>query len=164
MSSIKYDNYYPSCTNHYLFSLIFVSFISFSFNRGATGHSQGIVPALIFASSKTESELINNIYKAIKMLFWSGVRMQQCTTFSSTTTTTTSTTTPDKNNILKDIINSQHPTPMMAVFHLLPQTVQQYIDVVNRSAELSKAPERQIELALKNSNRAVIVVGHPGNK
>lgn len=126
----------------------------FSSFRGATGHSQGIVSAVVFALSETREQLKQNIFKAVEFLFWTGVRMQQVLSFRPFVS---------RNEILEESkkLSEQTPTPMLAVLHLTPQTVEKYVAVVNQSASLSKAPEKQLEVALKNSRRAVIVVGHP---
>jgi hypothetical protein len=44
---------------------------------GATGHSQGIVSAVVIAASGTFEEFADNSHKAIKWLFYSGLRGQQ---------------------------------------------------------------------------------------
>ena len=44
---------------------------------GATGHSQGIVSAVVIAASGTFEEFPDNSRKAIKWLFYSGLRGQQ---------------------------------------------------------------------------------------
>ena len=44
---------------------------------GATGHSQGVVSAVTIAASATFDEFIDNSRKALKWLFYSGLRGQQ---------------------------------------------------------------------------------------
>ena len=44
---------------------------------GAMGHSQGIVSAVLIATSGTFEEFADNSHKAIKWLFYSGLRGQQ---------------------------------------------------------------------------------------
>lgn len=51
--------------------------------KGSTGHSQGIVSAVVTASSQTIEELLSNICKALSLLFWIGVRLQQASPIPS---------------------------------------------------------------------------------
>lgn len=122
--------------------------------KGTTGHSQGIVAAVVFSLSKTRSELKENIIKGVKLLFWLGVRMQQVVPFRPTVSRTEILEESKKHGNL-------NPTPMLAVFHLTPSLVEKYVGVVNQSTSLSKTPEKLIEVAIKNSRTAVVVVGHP---
>ncbi len=108
-----------------------------------TGHSQGILTALVFAASKTEDELVENIVSSVQYLFWIGVRLQQAVTFPSFIEA-------QRTDILKEskkIHGSRNPTPMMVVIHLLPQIVQKYVDIINK--KLSDEPNRQLEIALQ---------------
>lgn len=107
------------------------------------GHSQGILSALIFAASKTEKELIENIISSVEYLFWIGVRLQQAVTFPSFIEA-------QRTDILKEskkIHGSRNPTPMMVVLHLLPQVVQKYVDIINK--KLSDEPNRRLEIAIQ---------------
>ena len=111
--------------------------------RRVTGHSQGILTALVFAASKTEDELVENIVSSVQYLFWIGVRLQQAVTFPSFIEA-------QRTDILKEskkIHGSRNPTPMMVVIHLLPQIVQKYVDIINK--KLSDEPNRQLEIALQ---------------
>ncbi len=123
--------------------------------KGITGHSQGILGAVVFAVSKTENELVENILQAVKFLFWIGVRLQQAVTFPTKISA-------QRTDILKEskkIHGSRNPTPMMAVFHLLPEVVAKYVDYINKM--FADEPDRKLEIGLKNGPRAVVVVGHP---
>jgi fatty acid synthase subunit beta len=116
---------------------------------------QGIVAAVVFASSKTEEELVKNMLQAMKMLLWLGVRTAQCVPFAATVNSEVAQESKQ--------LGYGVPTPMLAVFHLPPDTLLQHIHEVNRLTSLScKTPDRQIELSLVNGRRALVVSGHPG--
>lgn len=44
---------------------------------GATGHSQGLVSALVLASARSEDEVIEYSERAVGLLFWLGLRSQE---------------------------------------------------------------------------------------
>jgi len=124
--------------------------------KGVAGHSQGITPACVFATAQTEEQLKELTLAAVRLMFFLGVRLQQVSTVPSAVPT------PRAELIAESIRNGDSlkgPTPMLAVFHLIPSAVQGFVDRVNKA--LSDKPERQIEIALTNGPRAVVVVGHP---
>lgn len=123
------------------------------FERGATGHSQGLIAAAIMASSRTTEELIQHILEAVRFMVWFGARLQQATPFSPTDVRT------EVKNEAKQLGYSL-PTPMLAVLHLDLQRLTKYISMVNKAVG-STSPARHIHLGLKNSSRINIVVGHP---
>jgi len=108
----------------------------------------------VFALSKTEDELEENIIKAVKISFWIGVRLQQVVPFPTSISS-------QRADILKEIKkhNMRQPTPMMSVLLLPPQVVKTYVDNINKM--LVEEPERQLEVTLRNGSRNVVVVGHP---
>ena len=76
---------------------------------GTTGHSLGIVSAVILATSTTEVEFIQNAQTGVTLLFWIGLRAAQAYP--------TSALDPD---ILEDSLQSNEgkPTPMLNVAKL----------------------------------------------
>ena len=70
---------------------------------GATGHSQGIVSAVVIAASGTFEEFVDN---SIKWLFYSGLRGQQAFPVTSV-----------EPSIIKDVIigGEGTPSPMLSV-------------------------------------------------
>jgi fatty acid synthase subunit alpha len=73
---------------------------------GATGHSQGIVSAIVIAASGTFEEFADNSRKAIKWLFYSGLRGQQAFPVTSV-----------EPSIIQDAIvgGEGTPSPMLSV-------------------------------------------------
>ncbi len=116
--------------------------------KGTTGHSQGIMSSVVVASSATEAEFIQNTQKAARYLLWQGIRMQQVSPET--------TLNPD---IVAESVAAGDgvPTPMLGLLKLTPETVQKYVERVNKKLP----PERQVELSLINGPRAVVVSGHP---
>ena len=77
--------------------------------RNATGHSQGIVSAVVVASSLDTQSFFANSERALKLLFWMGTRVQLA--YPQTTLAPA---------ILADSLDHDEgiPTPMLAVAHL----------------------------------------------
>ena len=73
---------------------------------GATGHSQGIISAVVISASETDKEFVDNTQKALGLLFWIGARCQAACP--------TTTVNP---NILEDSLESGEgvPTPMLSI-------------------------------------------------
>lgn len=119
--------------------------------NGFTGHSQGILSAVIASSSTTFDNLIDNIISYVKLMLWFGIRLQHSVPFSLEV----------RSEILQESkqLGYGKPTPMLAIVHLLDEDINKYIGIVNKSLKGSK--ERYIELALRNGPRACVVVGHP---
>eukprot|EP01134_Creolimax_fragrantissima_P001062 CFRG1062T1 len=115
---------------------------------GVTGHSQGIVAAVVVASSLDEETFVANCNKALKLLFWMGTRIQLA--YPLTTLNPT---------ILADSLDHDEgtPTPMLAVAYLPVQFVSEKVELANRHL----AKNRQLSIALINGPRSVVVAGHP---
>lgn len=56
-----------------------------NFFQGATGHSQGVVAAVVVASSKTLQDYLKRSESAIRYMFWHGVRVQEASGDNSPT-------------------------------------------------------------------------------
>ncbi|KAI9292989.1 fatty acid synthase [Neoconidiobolus thromboides FSU 785] len=116
--------------------------------HGATGHSQGIISAVVIASSSNEESFYENAEKALGLLFWIGTRSQQI--YPQVTLNPT---------ILKDSISNGegNPSVMLAIYNLRLAEVQKYVEATNQ--HLPK--DRQIYINLINGPRSIICVGHP---
>ncbi|CAO3632523.1 unnamed protein product [Mucor hiemalis] len=115
---------------------------------GTTGHSQGIMSAVVISSSSTEEEFVNNSEKALEILFWIGVRAQQASPKFTLNPT-----------IIEDSIsnNEGYPTPMLAINGLRENQFMKYLNETN--SYLSS--DRQIEITLHNGPRSFVCTGHP---
>ncbi|KAI9138416.1 fatty acid synthase [Paraphysoderma sedebokerense] len=115
---------------------------------GTTGHSQGIVSAVVLASSDSYTSFVENSLKALKLLFYIGVRSHQV--FPTTTLNP---------KITMDSIehNESTPSPMLSISSLPVPKVQQYIDATNRHLP----QDRKVYISLINGPRSVVVSGPP---
>lgn len=113
---------------------------------GATGHSQGIVSAVtIAASTSFESYTVNSI-KALKWLFFSGLRGQQAFPVVAL-----------EPSIVKDSIEGGEgsPSPMLSVTGLLLKDLEPHLTQTN-----TYLPENsQLHVSLYNGPRAFVVTG-----
>ena len=122
------------------------------FNRhfigGFTGHSQGIISAVVASTSNTLSEFITNSISAIKLLFWHGARVQQIAPLQ---------TVPFK--LLQESLSKSfgQPTPMLSVRGLNKDILQQHIDTINSSHK----PHQHIYISLINAPDNIVVSGLP---
>eukprot|EP00122_Pirum_gemmata_P006766 Pgem_evm1s6192 len=112
------------------------------------GHSQGIVSAVVVASSLDFDSYLANCVKGIKLMFWLGCRIQQV--YPITTLPPT---------ILTDSLEHEEgvPTPMLAISRLPVDQVEQRV----RAANEHLPDHRQICISLVNGPRSVVVSGHP---
>ncbi|KAI0243885.1 fatty acid synthase alpha subunit Lsd1, partial [Massospora cicadina] len=115
---------------------------------GATGHSQGIISAVVIAASYDDESFFKNSEKALGLLFWIGTRAQQ--TYPQVTLNPT---------ILKDSIShgEGNPSVMLAIFNLRLAEVEKHVKATNEHL----TEERQITINLVNGPRSIICVGHP---
>ncbi|KAL7749388.1 fatty acid synthase alpha subunit Lsd1 [Sorochytrium milnesiophthora] len=118
---------------------------------GATGHSQGIVSAVVVAASHDEQSFIDNTLKALTMLFHIGLRAVQA--FPQTSLDPT---------IILDIQSNNEgtPSPMLVVSGLPIDQVQGHVDETNRQYGGART-EKHVHVALINGPRNVVVVGPP---
>lgn len=111
--------------------------------RGATGHSQGLMGAIVFSIADTEDELIDLILKTVTFMVWFGARLQSLTNLKF-----------DGN--VGDC--ASRTSPMLAVLQIDEHRLAEYISQVNDSIE---EEERRIMIGLRNAPTCNIVVGHP---
>lgn len=114
--------------------------------HGATGHSQGIVSAVVLAASSTPESFIANATKAATWLFYSGLRGQEAFPVLSV-----------EPKIVQDSIEAGegHPTPMLAVSGLARNTLESQIGKTNKHL----AANSQLSIGLNNGPKNAVVVG-----
>jgi fatty acid synthase subunit beta len=114
--------------------------------KGATGHSQGVVSAIAIASSDSWESLETNIAKAVKHLFYLGLRGQEGFPLLSL-----------EPHIVADSIenNEGAPTPMLGVYGLNVKSLQAHIKKVNAHLPSNS----QIGISLFNTTTAFVVTG-----
>eukprot|EP00667_Euglena_gracilis_P000009 EG_transcript_9 len=114
--------------------------------KGAAGHSLGIISAVVLASSADEAEFLQNAATGITLLLWIGLRASVAYPAVALD--------PD---VLEDSLtaNEGKPTPMLSIAKLPISAVQQHVEEINRLVPA----DRQVELALVNGPRNVVVSG-----
>lgn len=115
---------------------------------GATGHSQGIVSAVAISASSTFDAFSENTEKALKWLFYSGLRGQEAFPVLSLAP-----------SVVQDSIEGGEgtPTPMLAVTGLPLPELQKFITKTN-----AQLPDNsQLFVSLYNGPRAFVVTGPP---
>ncbi|BFZ56376.1 beta subunit of fatty acid synthetase [Savitreella phatthalungensis] len=113
---------------------------------GATGHSQGIVTAVVIAASSTWEDFFVNARTAVELLFWIGCRSQQ--TYPGTVLPPIA---------LQDSLSAGEgmPTPMLSVRDLDRATLQKQIDITN----VHLPEDRKIGIALINGPKNFVISG-----
>lgn len=114
--------------------------------EGATGHSQGLVSAVATAVSDTWDSLASNIIKAVKLLFFIGMRGQEAFPLLSI-----------EPHIVADAVENNEgvPSPMLAVNGLTAKAVEAHLKKVN--AHLP--PNSQLGISLYNGATMQVVTG-----
>lgn len=113
---------------------------------GATGHSQGIVSAVVISASDSFESFTDNAQKALQWLFFSGLRGQQAFPVVSL-----------EPGIVQDSIDGGEgiPSPMLSVTGLGLKELEPHIKKTN-----SHLPETsQLHVSLHNGPRAFVVTG-----
>ncbi|KIR78245.1 fatty acid synthase subunit beta, fungi type [Cryptococcus gattii EJB2] len=112
--------------------------------KGATGHSQGVISAVAIASSSAWSSLYENILKAVKQLFYIGLRGQEGFPLLSI----------DPKIVSDSIENNEGvPTPMLSINGLGVKALEGHIKKVN-----SHLPSNsQIGISLHNGPTNFVV-------
>ncbi|RHY21186.1 hypothetical protein DYB25_011162, partial [Aphanomyces astaci] len=105
--------------------------------RGATGHSQGVVAAVLLASATTSTELITLGLQYLRLMFWHGVRAQ--TVFDSFGSSGN---------------KPAAATPMLHVRGLPESTVRSCVDAFN-----TRLGGDLVQVSLVNDPVAVVVTG-----
>ncbi|KAJ7762020.1 fatty acid synthase [Mycena maculata] len=113
---------------------------------GATGHSQGIVSAVAIATSSTYESFTANALKAVKWLFFSGLRGQQAFPVLAL-----------EPSIVDDSIQGGEgaPSPMLSVTGLKLAELEVHINKTNTHL----AENSQLSVSLHNGPRAFVVTG-----
>lgn len=116
-----------------------------------TGHSQGIISAVVLASNFENNDesidcFLQSCKRALQLLFWIGVRAQQ-----------THPQTSLAPQALNDSINNDEgiPTPMLAISNLTYDQLKMHVDRTNEHLPL----DRRIEIALFNGPRNFVCSG-----
>ncbi|KAI0077780.1 fatty acid synthase [Panus rudis PR-1116 ss-1] len=115
---------------------------------GTTGHSQGLVSAVAIAASTTHESFLENSLKALKWLFFCGLRGQQCFPILAV-----------EPGIIQDSIEGGEgaPSPMLSVTGLPLKALETHINKTNKFL-----PENsQLYISLHNGPRAFVVTGPP---
>ncbi len=114
--------------------------------KGATGHSQGVVSAVVLSSSDTWETLETNILKAVKLLFYIGLRGQEAFPLLSI-----------EPQIVADTVENNEgvPSPMLSVNGLNLKTLENHIKKVN-----SHLPSNsKLGVSLHNGPNTLVVTG-----
>ena len=115
---------------------------------GATGHSQGIVSAVVIAASGSFKEFADNSHKAIKWLFYSGLRGQEAFPVTSV-----------EPSIVQDAIvgGEGTPSPMLSVAGLTFKELQPHVSKTNRHLPANS----QLNVSLHNGPKTFVMTGPP---
>lgn len=113
---------------------------------GATGHSQGVVSAVAIAASTTFDSFTENTKKAVRWLFFCGLRGQEAFPVISL-----------EPSIVEDSIEGGEgaPSPMLAVTGLALSDLEPHIKKTN----VHLAANSQLHVSLHNGPRAFVVTG-----
>lgn len=112
--------------------------------KGATGHSQGVISAVAIASSDSWSNLYENILKAVKQLFYIGLRGQEGFPLLSI----------DPKIVSDSVENNEGvPTPMLSINGLGLKALEGHIKKVNSHL----ASNSQIGISLHNGPTNFVV-------
>jgi fatty acid synthase subunit alpha len=117
---------------------------------GATGHSQGIVSVVVIAASATFEEFVDNSHKAIKWLFYSGLRGHWQQAFPVTSV---------EPSIVQDAIvgGEGTPSPMLSVAGLTLKELEPHVTTTNQHLPTNS----QLHVSLHNGPKTFVVTGPP---
>lgn len=115
---------------------------------GATGHSQGLVSAVAISASTTPESFIQNSLKALKWLFYCGLRGQQHFPLLAL-----------EPSIVQDAIEGGEgaPSPMLSVIGLSLKDLESHISKTNKHLPQNS----QLAVSLYNGPKAFVVNGPP---
>jgi fatty acid synthase subunit beta, fungi type len=119
-----------------------------NYTRGLTGHSQGIMAAILVAMDLEGDEYADAFGKMVRFLFWQGLRMQK--SYPAAELPSSMLDECHKNDWGK-------PTPMAAVNGLLVSELQAILDVLNQDL----AEHEQVSISLENTFKRLVVCGSP---
>lgn len=111
-----------------------------------TGHSQGIISAVVVASSQSDEDFNQKAVDALKMLYIIGHHAEQVHPLMSLPP-----------SILNDCSahNEGVPTPMLSIWNMSYEQVYKHVE----SANAILPPNRQIEISLHNGPRSLVCSG-----
>lgn len=114
--------------------------------KGATGHSQGIISAICIAASTSYESYAENARKALKWLFFCGLRGQEAFPVLSI-----------EPSIIKDAVDGGEgtPSPMLAITGLALNTLESHIKTTNKFLPTNS----QLHISLYNGPKAFVVTG-----
>lgn len=115
-----------------------------------TGHSQGIVTAVVIGLSSDQDQLVHNTQQALKLLFCIGV-------YCTRTISIAPQFSPHRGNDGTGTVPPITATPMLSVSQLSPDRLLQVLDKVNALLP----PTERICLALRNGPQASVCSGPP---
>ena len=113
---------------------------------GATGHSQGIVSAVVIAASGTFEEFTENSQKSLRWLFYCGLRGQQAFPVTAV-----------EPSIVQDAITGGEgtPSPMLSIAGLTLKELQPHITKTNQHLPDTS----QLHVSLHNGPKTFVVTG-----
>ncbi|QRW18188.1 fatty acid synthase subunit beta [Rhizoctonia solani] len=116
--------------------------------KGATGHSQGILSAVVAATSTDLESFSKNSAKALRWLLWVGARGQEAFPVLAV-----------EPSIVKDSVDGGEgvPSPMLSVTGLPLAALEKHITGVNKHLPKNS----QLGVSLHNGSRAFVVTGPP---
>ena len=112
---------------------------------GATGHSQDIVSAVVIAASGTFEEFADNSRKAIKWLFYSGLRGQQAFPVASV-----------EHSFVQDAIvgGEGTPSPMLSIAGLTLKEFESHVSKTNQHLPANS----QLHMSLHNGPKTFVAL------
>lgn len=116
--------------------------------QGATGHSQGLISAVVIAASTTFQSYFENTKKALKWLFFSGLRGQQAFPILAV-----------EPSIVEDSVEGGEgvPSPMLSIGGLSLKELEVHLKKTN-----AHLPENsQLQVSLHNGPKTFVVTGPP---
>lgn len=115
---------------------------------GTTGHSQGIIPAVVIAGATSWESFESTARSALTILFWVGVRSQQAYPQSVISPAT-----------IKDSVENGEgvPTPMLSIRDLSQRQIMKFIDMTNTYFPTTA----RVEIALINNAQNFVITGPP---
>ncbi|KDQ57051.1 hypothetical protein JAAARDRAFT_35647 [Jaapia argillacea MUCL 33604] len=114
--------------------------------QGATGHSQGVASAIVVSASSTFESYTENSRKALKWLFFGGMRGQDAFPVVAL-----------EPGIVQDSIDGGEgaPTPMLSIHGLLLKELEAHINSTNKHLP----DNSELYVSLHNGPRAFVVTG-----
>ena len=117
-----------------------------SISKNSTGHSQGVLAAVVVSASGTWEEFMSNCKTCIRMLFWMGLRSQQ----KNPIVTTDPKILQDSNQSSEGI-----PQPMLAITSLPHTAATRVINDTNQYLD----DDKKIFISLVNGTHQVVASG-----